>query len=100
MEVSLSIFFRAKRWKGGPVGGHFDRDVPGFARWTKSFMKKARRRDWPVYIIDFISFFFEDVRERHATEILEIKEYIYIYLRCERNKNRNIRIILRIIIFK
>lgn len=40
-------------------------------------MKKARRRDWPVYIIDFISFFFEDVRERHATEILEIKEYIY-----------------------
>lgn len=77
MEVSLSIFFRAKRWKGGPVGGHFDRDVPGFARWTKSFMKKARRRDWPVYIIDFISFFFEDVRERHATEILEIKEYIY-----------------------
>lgn len=61
-------------------------------------MKKARRRDWPVYIIDFISFFFEDVRERHATEILEIKEYIY--LRCERNKNRNIRIILIIIIFK
>lgn len=43
-------------------------------------MKKARRRDWPVYIIDFISFFFEDVRERHAMEIFEIKEYVCIYI--------------------
>lgn len=85
MEVSLSLslslsFLERTRWKGGPVGGHFDRDVPGFARWTKSFMKKARRRDWPVYIIDFISFFFEDVRERHAMEIFEIKEYVCIYI--------------------
>lgn len=75
---SLSLSFSERTtWKGGPVGGHFDRDVPGFARWTKSFTK-ARRRNWLVYIIDFISFFFED--ETDTTEIFEIEGYIYIYL--------------------
>lgn len=62
MVVGAFSFSLFQSWKGGPVGGHFDRDVQGFARWTKSFMK-ARRRNWLVYIIDFILFFFQDVRE-------------------------------------
>lgn len=79
MIVGAFSFSLFQSWKGGPVGGHFDRDVQGFAQWTKSFMK-ARRRNWLVYIIDFILFFFQDTRDRDTTEILEIEECIYIYI--------------------